>query len=228
MRVVPRNPVERILFYQLHAPKWAENAVEIGVSPEMVAELDDAVAAAKMAMSAQHQAQLAARSATQGLQVAMEKLSNVGSSLMLQIRAAGKNDKNSPVYPLASVPPPKRKSPLGKPGTPTRFSAQLLPMGWIEIRWKCRSPRGSQGTVYEIVRQIGHSGAFEPVGTVGKKRFLDRSIPPGTARVTYGVTAIRSTGRGAAGMFPVSFGNSMRRVTPDMQIKSGAAVLSAA
>src|SRR5687767_7648667 len=102
MRTVPRNPTERILFYQTHAVKWSENASEIGVTEEQVGELETAVADAKAAMLHQHQAQNAARSATLGFHSAMEKLSNIGALLMMQIRAKAAGAGGA-VYSMASI-----------------------------------------------------------------------------------------------------------------------------
>ena len=209
MRTVPRNPTDRILFYQIHATRWAENAAHIGVSEAQVAELETAVADAKAAMLRQHQARDAARSATLGLKSAMEKLSNIGSTLMLQIRAKAASAGGA-VYSLAWVPAPNKPSPIEQPGRPTNFQATLLGMGWVEVSWTCKNPRGSQGTMYEVERQVrdaSGTSAFRFLGTVGTKKFIDHSIPQGAIDVTYRVRAIRSKKRGPVGTHIIEFGN---------------------
>ncbi|MFA6043768.1 MAG: hypothetical protein WC718_02180 [Phycisphaerales bacterium] len=63
-----------------------------------------------------------------------------------------------------------------------------------------------QGTVYEVKRRVGATGAFGYVGSTGVKMFADDTVAAGSPSVTYEVTAIRSTQRGNPGQFTVSFG----------------------
>lgn len=72
--------------------------------------------------------------------------------------------------------------------------------------------------MYEVRRAVG-DGPMVFVGTVGKRKFLDRAIPAadlaraleqGRGRVLYEVTAIRSTSRGTPAQYGVQFGNGQR------------------
>ena len=215
------------MFYQIRAIKWAEHAAELGVTPEMIAELESDVAAAKAAMLRQHQAQAAAQAATLGLKNAMEKLSKDGACLMLQIRAAARRQGRE-IYPLAMVPLPEKGSPIRELGKPTDFEAKLVGMGWIELSWKCTNPPGCQGTTYHIERQLDGKGAFTYLATVGKKKFIDRSIPRPTASIAYRISAIRSTGRGKPATHYVSFGNEASGALLNMHNIGGPPVLAAA
>jgi len=47
---------------------------------------------------------------------------------------------------------------------------------------------------------------------VGKKKFEDDTVPPGTPTVLYRVTAIRSTRRGKSAIFDVNLGSIARAV----------------
>lgn len=67
------------------------------------------------------------------------------------------------------------------------------------------NPSDTQGTIYEVKRQIG-SGAFNFVGTTGVRVFTDDTLPNGSAPVTYQVTAVRSMQRGNPAQFTVNFG----------------------
>jgi hypothetical protein len=224
MRTVPRNYVQRIMYYQIHAPRWVDEAPHIGVSDEVLVKLEAALAEAKSAYSRQHELQQQARSATLRLRLALKRLSKMGSVAVQQIRAAG-DVGGSEVYTRAHVPRRKRHSRAPEPGTPTEFVYELLASGWIRAKWKCANPRGTQGTLYRIEREIGHGGTFEPVGTVGVKKFIDRSIPPGTAQVVYRITALRSTGPGQPACFIVNFGGTWPGNLPAYTLVSDTPVL---
>jgi hypothetical protein len=157
----------------------------------------------------------------------MDKLSTMGATLMLQIRAKAAS-AGSAVYPKAMIPPPNKPSPTDKPGTPTGFTAQLLGIGWIELGWKCSNPRDSQGTMYEVERQISGAGGYQFLGTVGTKKFIDHSIPPGATQVVYRVRAIRSTKRGNVAMHLVPLHSLMPHKIPSMHDTGEVTMLSAA
>ena len=57
MRVVPRNKLPQIQFYQSRVAKWAEHPEDIGTSAAEVAALAAVVAEARAALRAQQAAQ---------------------------------------------------------------------------------------------------------------------------------------------------------------------------
>jgi hypothetical protein len=124
--------------------------------------------------------------------------------MIMQIKSKATSDGKS-VYPKASLPMPAAHSPIGAPGQPTGLKVVLHTQGEIELKWKCPNPKGSEGTMYEIQRKIG-DGPNVPLGTVGKKRFVDETLPRGTAYAMYSIRAIRSTRRGAVATFNVFLG----------------------
>jgi hypothetical protein len=73
------------------------------------------------------------------------------------------------------------------------------------------------GTMYQVSRSVrmvgeeegGAQGGFVALGTVGKKRFRDTSVPAGAADVVYQVVAVRSTAVGVAGRYPVHLGGAV-------------------
>jgi hypothetical protein len=97
-------------------------------------------------------------------------------------------------------------SPMRPLGRPDKFKLTLDGNGDVKLTWKCHNPRGANGTMYQVYRQIDGVGAFERVGCVGKRAFTDSAVPAGSACVAYRVQAIRSTGSGDWGMFIVNFG----------------------
>ncbi len=197
MGIVPENTFPRIMWYRTRLAKWAENFAEIGVSEEEVALLEEKIAAADAKLKQQRMAQSVARSATLSLHQAMDELSVLGASMIGKIRATASMEGRG-VYPKALMPPPADPSPIGAPGKPERFKTNLRSDGSLELKWRCKNPKGSEGTIYRIERKIGYEGvAFEQVGLVGKKRFVDELLPAGASVVIYRVTALRSTRMGA-------------------------------
>lgn len=81
----------------------------------------------------------------------------------------------------------------------------LLQNGALELKWKCNNPSGTQGTIYEVKRQIG-TGPLVFFGASGVKSFTDDTLPAGSTPSTYQITAIRSTARGNPAQFTVNFG----------------------
>jgi hypothetical protein len=209
MRVVPRNHGPKIQFFRTHVAKWAQDPLAIGTSAELVAELQAMTDEAAAALAAQHAAQQAARAATLRLRTAIDRMASLGSSVMLQIR--GHAGRSASVYALASIPVPAKKSPIAPPGTPHSFKADLWQDGSLALRWKCRNPRGTAGTMYHVYRRIGPSGELRYLGVSGAKRFVDETIPPGSPSVEYQVRAVRGKTVGQWASFCTSFGTMGRR-----------------
>lgn len=195
MRVVPRTKFEQLMFFQTRAALWAERAAEIGVSEAEVLVLIDRVNAARAAFEAQMEARRAAQSATITCDQAMAQMAADGAALMGKIRANAKMSGTN-VCTLAELPAPSKGSPIAVPGKPDGFTVTLGSEGALTLRWTCKQPRGAQGTMYRISRQLGRQSAFEFVGVVGTRKYVDLTLPPGTAEVTYQVQAIRSTTEG--------------------------------
>lgn len=205
MRTVPRKLTDKLTFYGVHLAKWAENAEALGVSEDAIAELGAKLAATKAAYDAQCQAQQLAQVATARLKNAADELSVVGSSIIQQIRSTAATGGPG-IYSLASIAGPSGPSPMAEPGTPRNLKYTLDAIGALHLKWSCRNPRGSTGTVYQVWRRIGFDGPLVYLAGVGGKEFVDATIPAGTARVTYKVQALRSTGVGQAAEFGVQFG----------------------
>lgn len=197
MSLVPDDKRGKIQFFQTKLPRWAENAEQIGLSSEQVAEMNALTADALEAWRAQRLAQNAARVATSRLHLALDKMMNTGAAMIGLVRAKAKTSGEQ-VYVLSAIPAPSRPSPIGEPGQPEGFAAKLLQVGWIELRWKCKHPKGAVGTMYKVERAVQLAGEttwgeFVYLGDSGKKKFLDTTVPAGTQSIIYRVRARRST-----------------------------------
>ncbi len=206
MSLVPRTVAAKIEFFQTRLPKWADVAEQIGSTPEQIDSLEASVAAARTALAEQREAQNKARVATDKLRLALKKMATEGSAVIARARVTAQSSGDPLVYGLASIPLPRKGSPLGTPGTPWGFELQLHPNGALELRWECDNPENAGGTLYEIYRRDQPGGEFTYLGNTGIKKFVDAKIPGGASQVTYRIQAARSTKVGASAFFTVNFG----------------------
>jgi len=214
MTIVPETRARKITFYQTHVPVWAQDPASIGLTTAAVDQLQALVEEARQAMVAQQEAQLAARNATQKFHNAVRRMhvggdGVIGGATMLQlIKVYAQTTGDDSVYSRAHIAPPAKPGRPGSapvPGTPYDFKSNLSQIGEIELTWKCDNPDGTVGTIYQIKRKTD-GGPLVLVGTVGEKKFLDDTIPPGTKECIYEVTAMRSTGKGNVGGYIIQFG----------------------
>jgi len=202
-RIVPQSAAGKVSFFTARALKWAENAVAMGSSPERVALLAEQTEAARAAFTAQREALGKAQAATLVFHLAVAAMNKTGTDIIKQVKAKAAADGEA-VYVLASLPAPAAGGPLPPPGTPDRFTADLRMDGSLALAWTCKNPRGSAGTLYQVARQVG-SGAFEVIGTTGRRTFIDQTLPA-AASVTYQVIAMRSTASGQPARYTVKLG----------------------
>ena len=186
--------------------------------------VDEAAAAFK----AQYAARYAAISATTRLRIALDNMTRLGATLIQEIRAKASKD-GSGVYPKAFLDPPSARAPLPPPGKPTNLKVELGGIGELTLKWKCKNPRGA-GPMYQIWRRIvtdGKRGERTFIGAIGKKRFVDETLPAGTAQVIYEIQAFRPTAVGPVATFPVNFGTDGSERLPTFVPKGEAAKIVA-
>ena len=204
--ILPQGAVAKVEFFESHAGAWADRALEIGSTPAAVALVADRTVAARAAYEAQSLAHQQAMAATQAFHDAVAAMTEAGTIVIQQVKTKAAGDGNDDVYPLAMLPAPARPSRVPPPGMPSGFSATLRPNGSLLLKWRCKNPAGSSGTMYQVARRVGEHGVFEGVGVVGVKSFVDATVPAGVASVTYQIVAVRSTAAGVAARFVVNFG----------------------
>lgn len=227
MGVVPRNNEAKLSYYVAHLAKWLESASQIGLTTEQVEAFAVKVQAAREMLKAQRMAQSKARSATLGFNLALDEVSVAGSTIIQQIRTAARvNGEN--VYSLATVSPPRRRSPIGSPGKPTSFNMAIDARGTLMLKWECKNPRRSTGTVYQLWRQIAPNGPFTFLGISGSKKFEDETVPAGTSTITYRIQAVRSRAQGPIAEFPVNLASSGRRIGGVVPKQKGQPIMIAA
>lgn len=210
--ILPPKPLDKVAFFENHNATWSTEATAIGTTTTEVAALSTKTVAARDAYNAQQLAHDQAKAATNAWHDAVRDMTAAGNDILKKIKAKAAVDGNS-VYDLALIPPPSTPTPIGPPGTPADFTATLDQFGALTLAWKCVNPAGATGTIYQVSRQLGSTGAMQIIGAAGDKKFVDPTVPAGTDQVTYRVVALRSTVAGQPGGFTVRFGVSGDGVT---------------
>jgi hypothetical protein len=197
------------MWAQAHAPVWAANAANIGLTPAQAAAYSGAVAAYEAAALAQEQARQAARAATDSAAAAFNELRSLTGDRVRNIRAfAQDQEKPLTVYMLAQIPPPAAPTPVPPPAKPADLAALLdASTGELTITWKAANPRGASGTSYIVKRKLPGEAQFAFVGVSGSKRFTDETLFAGPDSVQYTVQGQRADASGpVSDVFTVNFG----------------------
>jgi len=210
MSIVPKNLVSKIEFFEDHLAAWAANAVAMGSSAAKVTALQTKTTAARAALVAQREAKIAAKGKTLLLSDAVREMANAGGDIIKEVKVKAANDGSNVPYELAGIPGPATPSPVAAPGTPFDFLVLLIAAnGALQLKWKCTNPPNGPGVYYSIERRLGgggSTGSFVLLGTSGARKYTDATVPAGTTRVTYRITATRTTGAGNPATFEVQFG----------------------
>lgn len=208
MPVIPAKKSDFLQFCTDHLTPWQANPVEIGLTSTLVGDWKNLVSAAQAAFDAASSAHEAAKSATMASNQAISTARSKTAELVRLIKnqAASTGDDN--VYVLAQIPEPADPSTLPPPGQPFMLSAALEVGGVLTVSWKCNNPDGASGTFYLVRRRLSSSGPFSFIGGSGSaKRFIDASVPAGTAVVQYQVQGQRGSLTGMTSeTFTVNFG----------------------
>src|SRR5437667_12422267 len=98
MGVVPNKLADRIAWYQARQSTWTTNAVALGMTSGEMTTMSGYITAAVAALTAQTNAQNAAKATTTTLHDAGRILSAYGSDLVKQIRAKAGQTGGDSIY----------------------------------------------------------------------------------------------------------------------------------
>lgn len=209
MRVLPRSTIDLIDFCETHNPVWQSAPPSaIGLSGSLMAHIQVLTDAARKSYARAETARNASKSATATLVNDAALLRAAAGDLIRQIKAfAELQTEANPVFARARIAAPLPASPLGAPGQPVGMTFSLDNSGAITLRWKAKNATPSSGTFFIIKRRLKGETNFTPVGTVGVKRFTDRSLPMGTPSASYQIMPVRGEIVGPASLqVEVQFG----------------------
>jgi hypothetical protein len=182
-------------FARLHTGPYESHAPQIGLTAAQAQEYKVATEAAGNKQQAALAARQAAKAATQEQNEAFTTLRRLNASYLRLIRGFAEQSADpAKVYILAELPPPGKPGPVQAPNAPFDLTADLaIAQGGISVRWKATQPKGVSGVVYVVERAIGAQQNWTSIGLTGTKSLVDASLPAGTSRVFYRVTAQRGT-----------------------------------
>lgn len=205
MTIVPKSIPELLDWAEVHGDVWNAAPATIGLTAPQAAAFKTKAQTARASVVNQDAANQVKLAATVTARSDVSSLRSSAADLIAIIKGFAENSANPEVvYSAAQIPPPAPPAPLGPPGTPFEPVVSLRGDGAVMIKWKCNNP--GAGTVYEVSRRIGGSGAFGYIGVTGTREFVDETLPLGADGVTYQIVGIRSTARGNTAQFNVNFG----------------------
>lgn len=205
MAVLPDSILERIIFLEQRMSLWANNAVEIGLTPEQVGVLETLVLAARSKHNAALTARNASKLATQELYTAAGTMTSSASEMIQTIRLFAESTQDPEVYDLANIPAPSPPKPAGPPPQPTEVSHHCQPDGSVLLKWKGSL---SHGAFFKVYRRMTGEGSFSSIGAVAAKSLIDDTVPAGTHQAIYYIVGQRGIETGPASeWYTVNFGN---------------------
>lgn len=213
MTGVPNSRSGAIDWYTERLSAWLADPAAIGLSVEQANAIASDTSTASGARQSALDAANARKAAFVTYHEAADTMRENGSTLVATIKAFAEASGDPGVYAAALIDPPATPAPTPAPGTPYEFSVGLLQDGSLELSFKCDNPSATGGTaggvVYEVFRQDPGSNDFNYVLSAGERKFVDSTVPPGSALVSYRIVARRSTKVGAPAVFGVRFGVSV-------------------
>lgn len=227
MSVLPTTDIEQIIFGEQHWPIWNAAPAAVGLTPQTVASIKTAVAAARASYDSAQAARQASKAATTGVKNNVASMHTLLSDAIQAIRLYAETTNNPAIYQTAQIPAPQPPTPPMAPTQPIEMHAGLESNGALTLSWKAstetRGPGGTTldpstvGVVYTIKRKLGGQTGFTMIGvaqpsragTRGLTSFTDGTLPAGSNGVEYIVQGQRGELVGpASNVFTVTMGIS--------------------
>jgi hypothetical protein len=206
----PTSPRSTFLAWcQAHAPVFAANAGEIGISEAQASSFAAAATMAANKILAQDQKRDEYRLAVTATSDAFGDLRRITGEVVRAVKSyAEQQAKPNLVYQLAQINPPAPPSPAPPPGKPDQFTVEIVPTsGALTIRWKCANPPGTSGTSYIVRRRVQGENQFTFIWVTGTKFYTDAGFSAGPDRVEYTVQGARAGTTGpVSNILVVNFG----------------------
>lgn len=209
---VPSNDNQLLVWLNQHAPVWATNRANIGLSQAYTNAFTSANDDAQKSWAEWQSAKEAARAASEAWRIAKAAARTKAAEGVRTIRNFAESGGVDPtvVYTTAEIPAPKAPTQGVPPGQPTAVRVSLdVNTGNLKLSFKCDNPKGTSGTVYTVSRRNNSTSPWQTVGLVSTKAFTDTSLVAGTASVQYQITAQRGGIIGSPSIpVTVSFGHA--------------------
>ncbi|MGP1272519.1 MAG: hypothetical protein ACTS22_04230 [Phycisphaerales bacterium] len=188
--IIPSTLVAKIEFFEQRLPDWAADPAAIGLTAAQISDLITRTAAARQAYNAAQQIRQESRNATAVQNDAVRSMASFGSDLIATIRAFAdlQPDPNA-VFQSAEINPPQPAgTPLPPPVPAADVRTQMNNAGAVTVSW---TGTVANGTVYNIYRRFAQGSPYTLIGTSTTKRFVDATVPVGTAEASYYLVTLR-------------------------------------
>ena len=209
MSTIPQSNDDALTWVIDHVAQWTTNPESIGLDAASVTELAGLAQTAQQRQQTRNNARDASRGATGAFNSQAKTMRDFAAQQVRRIRTfAQGSEEPATIYQTAGIPAPADPSPAPAPGTPEGFGVSLLQNGAIEITFDCPNPARVSAVLYRVERRLGTQAPFQFLKNAMERRFIDDTIPLGTAQVAYRVTAQSATREGNPGQYAVQFGAS--------------------
>lgn len=194
MAVVPKARDELLTFFQLRIEKWLADPGSIGLDAQQAADV--AAAYEALAEAEREAADLKRRTMAAVARAANqdEALRRLGGAAINSIRAYAQAKDDPNVFVRASIPAPRRRSPLPAPEAPRSVTPRLTSHGTVEVTWEASVAHGTTFLVYRRVMGAPDGagmGPLEFIAATHDTRITDQRIPPRILGLMYTVRALR-------------------------------------
>ncbi len=206
---VPRSEAEFVPWLKDHVTIWQGNQgtpPDIGLSAAQIA----AVAGLSATLEEKYQQLKDLKSLKKAARVEKDTAlalarAMVGGDIEL-IDGYAKTTGDPDVYARAQIDPPRSGTPRSEAPIPTNLSTDTTTSGDVVFTFAASK---AGGAVFEVQRQlvpVGElPGAWQSLGTIGDKEYVDSNVPTGLAQINYRVRTILTTGIVGQWSFPAPF-----------------------
>lgn len=168
---------------------WTANADSLGLSSDLITQLNSRTVAARAAFNAASQARDNAKSATTTLHQTLTPFEETVRDAIKFIKAQASLDPS--VYADANIPEPKQPSPAPPPGMPEKVTTNLDNQGSVVLHWLAANTPANTGSAFRILRKLENEADFTLIATTGARTWTDTTVPRGTGEVSYQIQALR-------------------------------------
>lgn len=194
----PKKDAQYVAWIRARYTQWSGTQgvpPVIGVTSAQLDALEPLIQEVETKFAAMMAARASAKSRTYETRQAIKACRKAFSSLISMIDGFARNTNNPAVYTMAGISPPSPRTPRDTAAMAESVATKVRTDGSITFSFKVRS---GGGATYEIQRQdvslAGEVGPWGYLATVGKKKFLDPSVPYGLRAVSYRVRTTLSNG----------------------------------
>lgn len=196
-RLVPTTIRGQIQFFENHLEAWTAHAAELGLSPDQMADFAALVEQVREDYNEAEAARLASKCATMRLMNSLSTMGQIGAGCIKTIRGKAESSMDASVYSKALIPAPSEPTPSGIPPQPTDLRMSIDDGGAVNLAWNGST---RHNTYFTIWRKLPGEAGFTMIGTVGGKKWTDKTVSAGTPFATYFVKPHRGSKIGLASL----------------------------